>query len=46
MLIRMHEVSELSIKELRTLMGDRRTKYRVSETFSKPGQEERLKAIL
>ena len=29
-LIRMHEVSELSIRDLRELMGDRRTKFRVS----------------
>lgn len=30
LLIRMHEVANLSISELRALMGDRRTKYRVS----------------
>ena len=30
LLIRMHEVANLSIAELRALMGDRRTKYRVS----------------
>lgn len=30
LLIRMHEVADLSIAELRELMGDRRTKYRVS----------------
>ena len=30
LLIRMHEVANLSIAELRELMGDRRTKYRVS----------------
>jgi len=30
LLIRMHEISKLSIKELRTLMGDRRDKYRIS----------------
>jgi hypothetical protein len=29
LLIRMHEVSNLSIKELRTLMGDRRDKFRI-----------------
>ena len=29
LLIRMHEVSELSIKDLRILMGDRRDKFRV-----------------
>ena len=30
MLIRMHEVSDLSIEELRILMGDRRDKFRIS----------------
>lgn len=30
LLIRMHEVSGLSIKDLRYLMGDRRTKFRMS----------------
>lgn len=29
MLIRMHEVSGISIRELRELMGDRRTKFRI-----------------
>jgi hypothetical protein len=33
LLIRMHEISALSIKELRELMGDRRDKFRIS---SKP----------
>ena len=33
LLIRMHEISKLSIKELRALMGDRRDKFRIS---SKP----------
>ncbi|MDO8728689.1 MAG: hypothetical protein Q7K26_02210 [bacterium] len=36
MLIRMHEVTELSIKDLRTLMGDRRTKFRISDQQFKP----------
>jgi plasmid maintenance system antidote protein VapI len=36
MLIRMHEVSDLSIRELRELMGDRRQKYRASDAFGKP----------
>ena len=31
LLIRMHEVSDLSIKELRRLMGDRRSKFRISD---------------
>jgi hypothetical protein len=36
LLIRMHEVSQLSIKELRFLMGDRRSKFRISGTQFKP----------
>ena len=36
LLIRMHEVSEMSISELRELMGDRRGKYRISEQQFKP----------
>ena len=36
MLIRMHEVSELSIRDLRYLMGDRRAKYRMSDAQFKP----------
>jgi hypothetical protein len=35
-LIRMHEVSELSVAELRDLLGDRRTKYRLSGVQGKP----------
>ncbi len=36
LLIRMHEVSDLSIKELRMLMGDRRDKFRISDKQFKP----------
>jgi hypothetical protein len=36
LLIRMHEVSDLSIKELRVLMGDRREKFRISDKQFKP----------
>src|ERR1700710_480769 len=36
MLIRMHEVSNMSVRELRDLMGDRRTKYRLSGVQGKP----------
>jgi plasmid maintenance system antidote protein VapI len=36
MLIRMHEVSNMDIRELRELMGDRRTKYRLSDAQGKP----------
>ena len=36
LLIRMHEVSQLSISDLRQLMGDRRTKFRISDKQFKP----------
>jgi hypothetical protein len=36
LLIRMHEVSALSIAELRHIMGDRRSKFRISDKHSKP----------
>ncbi|MFL9926384.1 hypothetical protein PQR62_19060 [Herbaspirillum lusitanum] len=36
LLIRMHEVSELSIRDLRELMGDRREKFRISDKQFKP----------
>jgi hypothetical protein len=36
LLIRMHEVSDLSIRELRILMGDRRDKFRISDKQFKP----------
>lgn len=36
LLIRMHEVSDLSIRELRHLMGDRREKFRMSPEHFKP----------
>ena len=36
LLIRMHEVSALSITELRQLMGDRRSKFRMSDKHFKP----------
>jgi hypothetical protein len=36
LLIRMHEVTDLSIKELRHLMGDRRNKFRISDKQFKP----------
>src|ERR1700710_1919490 len=35
-LIRMHEVSNLPIRELRDLMGDRREKFRISDKQFKP----------
>ena len=36
LLIRMHEVSNLSIRDLRVLMGDRREKFRISDKQFKP----------
>lgn len=36
MLIRMHEETGLSIRELRDLMGDRRNRLRISEIDGKP----------
>lgn len=39
LLIRMHEVSDLSIKDLRLLMGDRRTKFRISDKQFKPKEQ-------
>ncbi|MES2831134.1 MAG: hypothetical protein V4695_03980 [Pseudomonadota bacterium] len=36
LLIRMHEVSQESIKDLRLLMGDRRDKFRISDKQFKP----------
>jgi hypothetical protein len=36
LLIRMHEVSDLTIGELRTLMGDRRKKFRMGMKYIKP----------
>ncbi|MDL2283847.1 hypothetical protein LJC19_01700 [Oxalobacter sp. OttesenSCG-928-P03] len=39
MLIRMHEISELSIRELRELMGDQRHQYRIGYKQQKqPGK--------
>ncbi|RJG06631.1 hypothetical protein D3870_11965 [Noviherbaspirillum cavernae] len=40
LLIRMHEVSDLSIKDLRELMGDRRAKFRISDKQFKPKQSD------
>lgn len=36
LLIRIHEVSGLSIRDLRHLMGDRRNKFRISDKQFKP----------
>jgi len=44
LLIRMHEVSDLSIKDLRILMGDRRDKFRISDKQFKPKESNDLSA--
>jgi len=36
LLIRMHEVSDLTIRDLRYLLGDRRQKFRFSDAQGKP----------
>lgn len=36
LLIRMHETTDISIRDLRYLMGDRRRKFRISPTHFKP----------
>ncbi len=36
LLIRMHEVSNLTISDLRYLMGDRRKKFRIGDAQGKP----------
>ena len=41
LLIRMHEVTGMSIRELRDLMGDRRTKYRLSDAQGRPKPEDK-----
>lgn len=38
LLIRMHEVTQMSIRDLRALMGDRRKNYRFSDAQGKPKQ--------
>ncbi|OGB22683.1 MAG: hypothetical protein A3I66_12695 [Burkholderiales bacterium RIFCSPLOWO2_02_FULL_57_36] len=44
LLIRMHEVSDMSVRELRDLMGDRRAKYRISDAQGKPASKENAQA--
>ncbi|RYZ86176.1 MAG: hypothetical protein EOP06_14975 [Proteobacteria bacterium] len=36
MLIRMHEVTDMSVAQLREILGDRRQKYRLSDVQGKP----------
>jgi hypothetical protein len=38
-LLRMHETTGMSIGDLRFLMGDRRTKYRLSDAQGRPRRE-------
>ncbi|NLC23316.1 hypothetical protein NB640_03280 [Oxalobacter vibrioformis] len=38
MLIRMHEISDLSIRELRELMGDQRHQYRIGHAQKNRGE--------
>lgn len=40
LLIRMHEVTDLSIRDLRELMGDRRRRMRISDIDGKPRKSE------
>lgn len=42
LLIRMHEITNMSIRDLRDLMGDRRTKYRMSDAQGKPNPNENV----
>lgn len=37
-LIRMHEVSDLSVSDLQAMMGDRRAKFRLSSAHGRPQQ--------
>lgn len=45
LLIRMHEVSDLSIRDLRILMGDRRDKFRISDKQFKPKDKDAVPAM-
>jgi plasmid maintenance system antidote protein VapI len=36
LMIRMHEVSDITIRELRSMMGDRRDKFRVNDKQGMP----------
>jgi len=38
-LLRVHEVSGIDVKELQKMAGDRRTKYRLSDVQGKPGTQ-------
>jgi plasmid maintenance system antidote protein VapI len=44
LLLRMHEVTGMSIRDLRKLMGDRRTRYRLSSTAWTPEERARYLA--
>ena len=45
LLIRIHEVSGISVKELQGMMGDRRSKYRLSNAQAKLKSEARMSAV-
>lgn len=45
LLIRMHEVSKLSIAELRILLGDSRQKFRISDKHFKPKTKGQLESL-
>ncbi len=44
-LIRMHEVSKLSITDLRILLGDNRQKFRISDKHFKPKDKGQLQSM-
>jgi transcriptional regulator with XRE-family HTH domain len=39
LLIRMHDISGISIRELRHMMGDRRRRFRISEKYFMPSED-------
>jgi hypothetical protein len=45
LLTRMHEASNLSINDLRRLMGDRRDRYRLSTAQRRPEQQTKVAAL-
>jgi hypothetical protein len=46
LLIRMHEATDMSIRELRDFMGDRRTTFRMKDAQRKPQQSKNHKSYL
>jgi plasmid maintenance system antidote protein VapI len=45
LLIRMHEVTGLPVKELQNMMGDRREKFRLSTAQGRPGKVETISRL-